>query len=282
MSAFFVTGTDTDAGKTLVTAGLLARARRAGLTTLGLKPVASGSATTPEGLRNADALALQGESHPAVDYATVNPVAFAPAIAPHLAARQAGVSLRLDTLVERVRPPLAAGRDLTLIEGAGGWRVPLNDDEDLADLAVRLGLPVLLVVGLRLGCIGHARLTAEAVAASGLRLAGWAGSLVDPAFAADDALYRDNLATLAHHLPAPCLGVVPWLAGESPGAMAEAAADHLELPDGEPKRGAPGTSRRGGPTPEMASVAPRDDEMVSSPFNGVAMRQNGRDIHSRI
>ncbi|QJQ99483.1 dethiobiotin synthase [Halomonas sp. PGE1] len=235
MPAYFVTGTDTDAGKTLASAGLLARARREGLTTLGLKPIASGSEATPDGLRNADALALQAESVPAVDYTTINPYAFAPAIAPHLAARRAGVEVRLADLTGWLRPLLALERDLTLVEGAGGWRVPLNDDEDLAELALAMELPVILVVGLRLGCLSHARLTAEAITASGLRLAGWIGSLVDPGLsfdaAADDALYQDNLATLARTLPAPCLGVIPRLAADAPAAMAAAAADHLELPD---------------------------------------------------
>ena len=233
MPAYFVTGTDTDAGKTLVASGLLALARRHGLTTLGLKPVASGSEATRAGLRNADALALQAQCRPAVTYETVNPVAFAPAIAPHLAARRAGTEVSLTELTPWARELLAARRDLTLVEGAGGWRVPLNDREDLTGLAVRLDLPVLLVVGLRLGCISHARLTSEAIRADGLRLAGWIGSLVDPAFAADEALYRDNLATLAAALPAPCLGVIPRLPAGTPAAMAEAAADHLELPDAD-------------------------------------------------
>lgn len=239
MPAYFVTGTDTDAGKTLAACGLLARARRAGLTTLGLKPVASGSEATPEGLRNADALALQAQSRPpagavrgqAVAYATVNPYAFAPAIAPHLAARRAGVEVRLADLSDWLGPLLARECDLTLVEGAGGWRVPLNAGEDLAGLAAAHALPVILVVGLRLGCISQARLTAEAVVHDGLRLAGWIGSLVDPTFAEDGALYRDNLATLASALPAPCLGVIPRLPAGTPRAMAESAADCLELPD---------------------------------------------------
>ncbi|MDZ7852475.1 MAG: dethiobiotin synthase [Halomonas sp.] len=233
MSAFFVTGTDTDAGKTLVTSGLLALARRRGLTTLGLKPVASGCEPTPEGLRNADALALQAQCHPTADYDTINPFAFVPAIAPHLAARQAGMTLTLDDLVERTRSLLERGRNLTLVESAGGWRVPLNESEDLSALAIRLGLPVILVVGLRLGCISHARLTAEAIRADGLTLAGWAGSLVDPVFASDDALYRDNLATLEAKLPTPCLGIIPRLGTCEARTMAEYAADHLELPDGD-------------------------------------------------
>ncbi|MEQ5802523.1 dethiobiotin synthase [Halomonas sp. H10-9-1] len=237
MPAYFVTGTDTDAGKTLVASGLLALARRRGLTTLGLKPVASGSETTPGGLRNSDALALQAHCYPEVNYATVNPHAFAPAIAPHLAARRTGAEIRLADLHDWLSPLLALERDLTLVEGAGGWRVPLNDREDLAGLAVALSLPVILVVGLRLGSISHARLTREAIATDGPRLAGWVGTLVDPGFccdaAADEALYRDNLATLAHHLPAPCLGVIPRLSAGTPRAMAEAAAEHLELPDAD-------------------------------------------------
>lgn len=228
MAAFLVTGTDTDAGKTLITSGLLALAHRQGLSTLGLKPVASGSDPTDAGLRNSDALALQAHSHPRVPYTTVNPHAFAPAIAPHLAAREAGITLTLDALSESLREGLALDRDLTLLEGAGGWRVPLNAREDLADLAAHLELSVILVVGLRLGCINHARLTAEAIRADGLRLAGWAGSLVDSSFGLDEALYRDNLATLERTLDAPCLGIVPHLPA---GEMATAAADYLVLPE---------------------------------------------------
>ncbi|MEQ6890104.1 dethiobiotin synthase [Halomonas sp. CS7] len=231
MPAYFVTGTDTDAGKTLVTSGLLALARRRGLTTLGLKPVASGCKETAQGLRNADALALEAQTRPALPYATINPFAFAPAIAPHLAARRAGAAPTLKALDDHVRAPLDLDRDLALIEGAGGWRVPLNDREDLSGLAVRLELPVILVVGLRLGAISHARLTFDAIRADGLRLAGWVGNLLDSGFASDDALYGDNLATLDATLDAPCLGVVPRLAAEGHEALAAAAADHLVLPD---------------------------------------------------
>lgn len=230
MPAYFVTGTDTDAGKTLISTGLLALARRQGLTTLGLKPVASGSTPTPAGLRNADALALQAQSVPGVNYQSVNPFVFAPAIAPHLAAHHAGMTLRLTDLESRLRPLLIAPRELTLIEGAGGWRVPLNDDEELSGIATRLQLPVILVAGLKLGCISHARLAAEAILADGLHLAGWAGSLIDPTFADNIALYHDNLAVLKRYLPAPCLGVVPHLAASTPAAMAKLAADHLTLP----------------------------------------------------
>lgn len=226
MTAYFVTGTDTDAGKTLVATGLLARAQSSGLTTLGLKPVASGCEATPQGLRNADALALQSLSAPAMDYAAINPHAYAPAIAPHLAAERAGERLTLAGLAEALAPSLALPRDLTLVEGAGGWRVPLNDQEDLAGLAAHLGLPVILVVGLKLGAINHARLSAEAIRGDGLTLAGWVANGID----ADMAEQAANLACLRHHLAAPCLGVVPPLGKGSPRALAAAAATHLRLP----------------------------------------------------
>lgn len=220
-TAFFIAGTDTDAGKTTVACGLLHAARRAGLSTAAAKPVASGCAVTPAGLRNGDALALLGECSLALDYAEVNPFAFAPAIAPHLAAREVGVELNVAALLAPVRKVLARGADFTLVEGAGGWRVPLAGRENLSDLAVALGLPVILVVGVRLGCINHAVLTAEAIARDGLELVGWVANVVDPHTARLD----ENLATLAERLPAPCLGRVPRLPEASPAAVAA----HLQL-----------------------------------------------------
>lgn len=238
MTCYFVTGSDTDAGKTLVASGMLALARRRGLTTLGLKPVASGCRRTAQGLRNDDALALQSQTWPALPYAAINPVALEPAIAPHLAARQAGLSLTLDDLINHLDPLLTQRRGFTLLEGAGGWRVPINDDQDLSGLALRLELPVILVVGLKLGCINHARLAAEAIAADGLRLAGWVGNRLDDGFAQDASshdpgLHQANLDSLCHHLPAPCLGVVPRLVNAEAAVMAEAAAEYLVLPDGD-------------------------------------------------
>ena len=220
-TAFFIAGTDTDAGKTTVACGLLHAARRAGLSTAAAKPVASGCAVTPAGLRNGDALALLGECSLALDYAEVNPFAFAPAIAPHLAAREVGVELTVAALLPAVRRVLARGADFTLVEGAGGWRVPLAGRENLSDLAVALGLPVILVVGVRLGCINHAVLTAEAIARDGLELAGWVANVIDPHTSRLD----ENLATLADRLPAPCLGRIPRLPEASPAAVAA----HLQL-----------------------------------------------------
>ncbi|MDQ7732418.1 dethiobiotin synthase [Halomonas sp. SpR1] len=226
MNIWFVTGTDTDAGKTLVSSGLLHAAHQQQLSTLGLKPVASGSEQTSEGLRNDDALMLQQQSVPPVYYATVNPIAFAPAIAPHLAAMEAGQPLEVCAIESSLRETLSqTPRDFTLIEGAGGWRVPLNDQEDFADLAMALELPVILVVGLKLGCLNHARLTAEAIRADGLALAGWAGSVVDPDFAADTARFKANIAHLNTKLAAPCLGIIPHL--DTPSAAT--AAPYLSL-----------------------------------------------------
>lgn len=219
--AFFVTGTDTEIGKTTIAAGLLHAARLAGLSTAAAKPVASGCEQTAAGLRNDDALALLGQCSLALDYAEVNPFAFAPAIAPHLAAREAAVELSVARLHPAVQQVLARGADFTLVEGAGGWRVPLAGRETLADLAVALELPVILVVGVRLGCINHAVLTAEAIARDGLHLAGWVANIVDP----QASRLEENLATLAERLPAPCLGRVPRLAAATPAAVAA----HLSL-----------------------------------------------------
>lgn len=220
--AFFIAGTDTDVGKTTIAAGLLRAARLAGLSTAAVKPVASGCELTDQGLRNSDALALLAECSLGLDYATVNPLAFEPAIAPHIAAHEAGVELSVARLVQAVQPVLARQADFTLVEGAGGWRVPLNAREHLSALPVALGLPVILVVGVRLGCINHALLSAEAIARDGLVLAGWVANIVDPA----TSRLEENLATLAELLPVRCLGRVPHLAVPDAALVAQ----YLSLP----------------------------------------------------
>lgn len=219
--AYFVTGTDTEVGKTTVAAGLLHAARLQGLSTAAAKPVASGCVKTEQGLRNDDALALLAQCSLPLRYEEVNPQAFEPAIAPHLAAREAGVVLDVASLYQPVREVLDRGADFSLVEGAGGWRVPLSGTQTLSDLAIALGLPVILVVGVRLGCINHAVLTAEAIACDGLQLAGWVANIVEP----QTSRLEDNLATLAERLPAPCLGHVPRL--ES--ARADAVSACLDL-----------------------------------------------------
>lgn len=225
--AYFVTGTDTDVGKTRIACALLHLARARGLSTAAGKPLASGAERYAEGLRNDDAMALAAECRPSLPYVMVNPFTFAPAIAPHIAAREAGAALSLPAVAAPMRELLAQRADFSLIEGAGGWRVPIDDRHTLANLAQTLDLDVILVVGVRLGALNHARLSFEAIEADGLRVAGWVANLVDPGMAcAPQASRLDaNLASLAHWLPAPCLGVVPHLDAPTPAAVAA----HLTL-----------------------------------------------------
>lgn len=218
---FFITGTDTEIGKTTIACGLLHVARESGLTTAAAKPVAAGCEETPEGLRNEDALALQAQCRPHLAYDLINPIALKSAIAPHIAAHEEGVPLTVELLAGGCLQVFDRQADLTLVEGAGGWRVPLNGDQTLADLARDLDIPVVMVVGMKLGCINHALLTADAIAADGLRLAGWVANQVDP----DMSRPSENLATLREQLAAPCLGFVPWM--EQPSAAAVAA--YLDL-----------------------------------------------------
>ena len=217
--AFFITGTDTDAGKTTISVGLLCAAQQLQRSTLAMKPVASGCEHSAQGLRNSDALALMAQSSVQLPYAQVNPYAFAPAIAPHIAAQEAGVELGVTALYQAAQGVLQAGADITLIEGAGGWRVPISATEFLSDFAIALNIPVILVVGIKLGCINHTLLTAQAIRQDGLQLAGWVANIIDPNCARLD----DNLATLELHMNAPCLAQVPYLAD----ASAEQVAVHV-------------------------------------------------------
>ena len=218
---FFVTGTDTEVGKTLVAAALLSLARRQGLRCAGIKPVAAGCYRQGERLVNEDALALMAASGAKLDYETVNPVALEPAIAPHIAATQAHRPLAVGALAEHCRAVFNADFDFIIVEGAGGWFVPLNDKETLADLCIELDIAVILVVGMKLGCINHALLTAAAVARAGLSLAGWVANSV----ADEMPCLAENLATLKARLPAPCLGVVPHL----PAGEPRRASAHLDI-----------------------------------------------------
>jgi len=223
-SDYFVTGTDTGVGKTLVTAALLRRLRESGVKVAGMKPVAAGSIAGPDGPANEDALLLQAESSVRHSYALVNPYLFEPPIAPHIAAAEAGIAI--DTArISAAYATLRAGADVVLAEGAGGFLVPLDATRSFADLPVLLGMEVLLVVGLRLGCLNHALLTAEAVAQHSLKLAGWVGNAIDPGFARRDA----NVATLTARLPAPCLGIVPWMASPDVAMAAQALSGALAL-----------------------------------------------------
>ena len=226
----FVAGTDTGIGKTTASCALLLALRARGLRAVGMKPVASGCESTPEGWRNDDALRLRDASAPRPDYALVNPYALPEPTAPEIAARQAGVAIALPA-IEAAYRALAAQADFVLVEGAGGWCSPLAVDIDHADLARRLGLPVLLVVGLRLGCINHARLSERAIRADGLELAGWIGNAVDPDFAHAD----ETVAILQRRLEAPLLGLLPHgRATEHPACLARAAAATADFRHMEP------------------------------------------------
>jgi dethiobiotin synthetase len=201
----FITGTDTGCGKTLVTLGLMARYQQSGLCVMGMKPVASGAEASPEGLRNQDALLIQKQCSRSVPYQLVNPFAYAPPIAPHLAAAEVRTPIDLDVIEEAYRQ-LASQADLVVVEGVGGWRVPLGQGYKLVDLVRRVDLDVVLVVGLKLGCINHALLTAEAIRHDGLPLRGWVANQVDPLMDAQEA----NLHTLQEYLDCPRLGLVPF------------------------------------------------------------------------
>jgi dethiobiotin synthetase len=220
MASYFVTGTDTDAGKTVVACGLLKSFANEGLTTAAVKPVAAGCDSTAEGLRNGDALALMSVVTQTLPYGQVNPIALAPAIAPHIAASQVNKRLSVARLAGFCRGVSMAKVDRVLIEGAGGWRVPLNERETLADLPKELNIPVILVVGMKLGCINHAILTIEAIRNDGCELAGWVANVVDK----DMAELAANFASLQSYIPAPCLGLVPFIADITPADVAA----HLE------------------------------------------------------
>lgn len=218
--AFFVAGTDTGVGKTLVAAALLRGLRARGERVAGMKPVASGCRATPEGLVSDDALALITEASAPAPYHSVNPYAFAPAIAPHLAALEAGTRIELGEL-ERAFRRLAGLATVVVIEGAGGWLTPLDERHTLADFAERVHADIILVVGLRLGCLNHALLTAQAIDQAGLRLAGWVANGIQPHF----ERAADNVHALRARLRAPLLGRVPY----QPFASATSVAAHLGL-----------------------------------------------------
>lgn len=212
--AYFLTGTDTGVGKTLIASALIRDAAARGLRALGMKPVAAGGTEDVEALIAAGNLAAPRE--------LVNPCLLAEPLAPHLAAQREGRSIDLDHLA-RCCGKLRAASDFLIVEGAGGFRVPLGETQDGAELAVRLGLPVILVVGLRLGCLNHALLSAEAIRARDLPLAGWVANQIDPAM----ACVEENVDTLRARLAAPLLGFVPHQAEPE----AARVAPLLQLPD---------------------------------------------------
>ena len=213
--AFFITGTDTEIGKTTIATALLYQAQQHGLSTLASKPIASGCELTALGLRNQDALLLQQQCSITIPYHILNPYAFEPPIAPHIAAAQVQQRLNVHALQQAIELVLQQQADLTLIEGAGGWHVPLNDEQRLSDLALTLSLPIIVVVGIRLGCINHALLTIESIQNSGLPIAGWVANQCQPTTLA----HLDTVACLRQQIAHPMLGVVPYLAQPTPALV---------------------------------------------------------------
>jgi dethiobiotin synthetase len=215
--SYFVTGTDTNVGKTLISCALLYGFAAQGKRVIGMKPVAAGCNADGQ---NEDVLYLRAAGNVAVDYRQINPYSFLPVIAPHIAAQRAGVIIDC-SVVAKSYQVLAARADVVVVEGAGGLLVPLNMQQDSADLVKELGLPVILVVGMRLGCLNHALLTVEVITARGLTLAGWVGNVVD----ADMTLVEENVSALQQRIAAPLLGVVPYMTQPD----ARVAARQLDL-----------------------------------------------------
>lgn len=219
----FVTGTDTGVGKTAVALGLIHALRGHGLRVAAMKPVAAGARQTADGLRNEDAELLAAASGTEIPYERVNPVVYEPAVAPHLAAERAGRPIEFEPLL-RVASKLRLESDALVVEGAGGWLVPLDARRTMADLAAGIGLPVVLVVGVRLGCLNHALLSALAIERSRVPLAGWFAVRIDPAC----ELAAENVADLRARLAAPLLGDIPYLDDPYDAAL---VAGSLSLPE---------------------------------------------------
>ena len=217
MTSVFVTGTDTGVGKTFISVALIELLQQQGLTVSGMKPIASGCEPTVEGLRNDDALRLSQQSNVDLPYDLINPYAFEPAIAPHIAAEQADIEIDLNVIQQNYQK-IQQQVDAVVVEGAGGWLVPLNKSQTMADLAIQLELPIILVVGIRLGCINHALLTVKAIESTGLSLQGWIANHPEPSEQG-----AEIVKTLKQSIKAPCLGNVPALNAK------EMAINYLEV-----------------------------------------------------
>lgn len=205
--SYFVLGTDTHVGKTYIASALVKHFVAQDLKTIGMKPIASGCVVNKKNeLINQDVTALVSESNVSADLDLINPFRFAPAIAPHLAAEQLGVSIDINK-IKHAYEKLSNLAEVVIVEGAGGFLVPLNKTETLADLAVQLNLPIVLVVGIKLGCINHALLTVEAIKSRGLILAGWVANQIDP----NMSMFDENVTSLKQRIAAPCLSVVCWM-----------------------------------------------------------------------
>jgi dethiobiotin synthetase len=214
---FFVTGTNTAVGKTLVACALLHAFAARGYTAVGMKPIASGAERRGNDLINDDVERLVAAGNVAAPYEEINPYCFAPPIAPHIAAQQAGVRIELER-IERAFRAIAARAQVVVVEGVGGFRVPLGAGSDTGELAARLALPVVLVVGMRLGCLNHALLTSDAITSRGLKLAGWVANHIEPHMAAA----TENVQTLEQRISAPLLARIAFAADPDPKEIAAA------------------------------------------------------------
>lgn len=202
---FFITGTDTDIGKTTIALGLMTAFKNLGLSVAAFKPVAAGCIQTEHGLRNEDALLLMQHASVEMPYDVVNPYAFKPAIAPHIAAAEKNIEMNIDRIVQAYQK-IAAEVDVVIVEGAGGWLVPLNVTQTMADIAKTLSLGVITVVGIRLGCLNHALLTSQSITSNGLRHCGWIANHLSATSTHD----TENINTLRTHIPAPLLDEAPY------------------------------------------------------------------------
>ncbi|MDR2877301.1 MAG: dethiobiotin synthase [Chromatiales bacterium] len=221
MRGIFITGTDTGVGKTRIAAGLLLALRARGLRAVGMKPVSCGCTLTPDGPRHDDALLLRAcSSSTDIAYEDINPYAFMPAVSPHLAAAQTGITIEHDKL-RAALGKLSAQADFVVVEGAGGWHAPIGEQETMADIARALALPVVLVAGVRLGGLNHALLTRDAIDATGLPLAGWVANVIDP----DMPMLTENIDTLRTRIAAVLLGTLAY----QPHFDGEEVAQHLDV-----------------------------------------------------
>tara|TARA_S200000501_G_C20872240_1_gene764860 strand:+ start:10920 stop:11618 length:699 start_codon:yes stop_codon:yes gene_type:complete len=219
---WFITGTDTDAGKTVFATGLLSACTDAGFLTAALKPVAAGGIHLKDGFFNEDALMLQVAASQKDSYKDVNPYLFEQPIAPHIAAANEGRKIGFSECVERCRSIIDSPADIVVVEGAGGWLVPLNDQKTVADLAEPLGCEIILVVGLKLGCLNHALLTVASIEASGLKLAGWVANHLS----SDMPYNHENIATLKEKIVAPLVAEIPFLSAID----TESSAVYIDIP----------------------------------------------------
>jgi dethiobiotin synthetase len=206
-TTYFVTGTDTDVGKTVCCDALLQAANLQGKATLAYKPIAAGCELTPNGVRNEDALILQKSSTIKLDYKLINPIAFMDPIAPHIAAEIENNPINVETITTGLHTLQNKKADLLIVEGAGGWFLPLNSEQLLSEWVVEQQLPVILVVGIKLGCLNHALLTYQAIINSGLKVAGWIANQVQP----EMPYYKENLMFLNNRIDEPMIAEIPYL-----------------------------------------------------------------------